>query len=223
MDYEALVEKAIDKNCPVELVETLLGWADTQRRAAAKRCFETAIGKARSAFPPLIKDISAGERYKYVDMRQIQLAIDEPLAKHGFSYYWLTAVDDGEIQVTCIVSHVDGHERQSSFSAAPDTSGNKMLIQAQGSSMTYCERYSLMAVLGLAAGTDTDAGGAQKTLSTAQVQEMVGIAEAASISIVDFCKAHNMSSLADIEVRHFQRAKTMLLSMGDNKPRGSKV
>jgi hypothetical protein len=61
------------------------------------------------------------------------------------------------VTVICVIGHADGYsEEASKLSAAPDTSGSKNPIQSIGSAVTYLERYTLRAALGLAAAKDDD-------------------------------------------------------------------
>jgi len=77
------------------------------------------------------------------------IKITAELSKHGLSASWRTE-QNGQIKVTCRISHSMGHYEETSLSADADTSGSKNAIQAVGSTITYLERYSLLAITGLA-------------------------------------------------------------------------
>ena len=65
------------------------------------------------------------------------------------------------MRVTCILTHVKGHRERTSLQAGLDQSGAKNNIQALGSTVTYLQRYSLLAAVGLATREqDNDGGGA---------------------------------------------------------------
>lgn len=64
------------------------------------------------------------------------------------------------VTVTCIISHRDGHFEENTLSAGRDESGNKNSIQAVGSTLTYLQRMTLKASLGLAASDDDDGASA---------------------------------------------------------------
>jgi hypothetical protein len=50
-----------------------------------------------------------------------------------------------------------GHSEETTLRAIPDTSGSKNSIQAIGSTVTYLQRYTLLAAVGMAAaGMDND-------------------------------------------------------------------
>ena len=85
------------------------------------------------------------------------------LSKQGLSHSWSTDQSEGSIAVTCILRHRDGHAESVSLSAAPDETGGKNRVQAVGSTVSYLERYTFLAVTGLAA-SDQDNDGARPVL-----------------------------------------------------------
>jgi hypothetical protein len=94
--------------------------------------------------------------YRHEDLAEIARTVDPILTKHGLSYRFRTQSDAGSVAVTCILSHRDGHSEETTLSASHDGSGSKNSIQAIGSTITYLQRYTLKAALGLAASNDDD-------------------------------------------------------------------
>ncbi len=74
-----------------------------------------------------------------------------------------------QVEVTCIVTHRDGHSERTTMTGPEDHSGFKNLIQSRGSSMTYLERYTLIGAFGLTT-VDTDTDGAQPKKKSANEQ-----------------------------------------------------
>ncbi len=72
------------------------------------------------------------------------------LAAHGFSHRWDTKQADGRIEVSCILTHNLGHSESTTLEASPDSSGKKNAIQQVASTVTYLQRYTLLAACGLA-------------------------------------------------------------------------
>jgi hypothetical protein len=87
-------------------------------------------------------------------------AVVASLSNHGLSHRWDTKQEGNLITVTCIITHKLGHSERTPLSASPDTSGSKNGIQAIGSTVTYLQRYTLMAATGLAASDQDDDGNA---------------------------------------------------------------
>jgi hypothetical protein len=92
----------------------------------------------------------AGTVYSHATLGDVSKAVEEPLARHGFSHSWETKQANGIITVTCKITHRLGHSESTTMEAAPDNSGKKNAIQQVASSITYMQRYTLLAACGLA-------------------------------------------------------------------------
>ena len=90
---------------------------------------------------------------------EIIACINEALSEHGLSAAWETAQNNGSVTVTCKITHIMGHSESTSLTAAPDNTGSKNPIQAIGSTVTYLQRYTLLALTGLATYEQDDDGG----------------------------------------------------------------
>ena len=160
----ALIERAIESGASVEVMERLLSLQQRWEEGLAKKAYASAIADLRPDLPEIIKNRSVDfttERgrthYRYEDLQSVTEALSPPMAKHGLSFRWRT-VSDGpdKVTVSCIISHRAGHSEENSLSARHDTSGNKNPIQALGSAVTYLQRYTLKAAVGVAASADDD-------------------------------------------------------------------
>jgi hypothetical protein len=148
----------------------------------ARKAFNRAMGKAQAEFPVIAKDnqVSYGQgktSYWHEDLAGIVSTVRPILAKYGLRFRWQTVVEGDLVRVTCLVIHDDGHEEPSTLSGPRDTSGSKNAHQSIGSGVTYLERYTLKAALGLAAAKDDDAqaAGAQTDpgkITAEQVQQI---------------------------------------------------
>ena len=149
-------------------------------------------------------------------MGEIARTVDPILAKHGLSYRFRTEQQEGgAVRVICIVAHRDGHAEENALTAGRDESGNKNNIQAVGSTITYLQRYTLKAALGLAASNDDDAKAvtvAEKGGSITEVQaaNLRALIEEVGADIVKFCNYMNVEAIPDITVADFPRAIAML-------------
>lgn len=104
--------------------------------------------------PPEIyktKSVSfTGTSYMHATLGDVAKAVVDALARHNFSHSWETKQAGGFITVTCKITHRLGHFESTSMEATPDQSGKKNAIQAVASSITYMQRYTLLAACGLA-------------------------------------------------------------------------
>lgn len=158
----ALLQQAIASGANIEVLERLMSLEERWRANQAKRAFDAAMAALRLEMPPIVKnqtvDFTSNRgrtHYKYEDLADVSEALTPVMAKHGLSFRWRT--QPGEpVTVTCIVSHREGHSEECALSAPRDESGNKNAIQSLGSAITYLQRYTLKAALGVAAARDDD-------------------------------------------------------------------
>ena len=169
---DALIERAaLDASTPMEKLESLIKLAQQREEKAAKIAFATALSAARGELPPILKNAevdfdnknSKGKtQYKYETLAGIAKEVDPILSRHGLSYRFCTKQADGRVQVSCILAHSSGYEESTSLAAGMDNSGNKNGFQALGSAVTYLERYTLKAALGISVEKDDDGQAAGK-------------------------------------------------------------
>jgi hypothetical protein len=162
MIERAARDQSVDLAKMAQLMEWRKEMIADQRRAA----FDAAMASAKAEIPVIKKNRrvgfdhkSGGERteYSHEDMGEIARTVDPILGKFGLSYRYRVSSNLNEpISVTCIVSHRDGHFEETTLTAGRDDSGKKNAIQQVGSSITYLQRYTLKAALGLAASHDDD-------------------------------------------------------------------
>jgi hypothetical protein len=95
--------------------------------------------------------------YAHASLDNCTEVIGAALSECGLSYYWETEQANGVITVTCVLSHEDGHSTRTPLMSTPDSSGGKNGIQSVGSTITYLQRYTLLAATGTATkGQDDD-------------------------------------------------------------------
>jgi hypothetical protein len=131
-----------------------------QRRAE----FDEAMAAAKAEIPTITKnrevDFTSQKgrtHYRYEDLGEIAKVVSPILAKHGLSYRYRTTSNINEpVTVTCIVSHRGGHFEENTLCGGKDDTGGKNLLQQVGSTLTYLQRMTLKAALGLAASNDDD-------------------------------------------------------------------
>jgi hypothetical protein len=155
-DNRSLVERAVDRGLPIEIIKEMMDLAERQRAIEARKAFDEAMARASAEMPTLLKTRDA-DRYKFEDLALVIEAVREPLSRYGLSFRWRTSQERGLIRVTCVVSHKDGHYEETSLEAAPERvlpSGNA--VQNLGAAVSYLQRYTLKAALGVAATKDTD-------------------------------------------------------------------
>ena len=165
--WAALAERMV-ANPAVDLdkFERMLAMKERVDANNARIAFADALSRARAEIPPITKDATVdflskktGDRtfYRHETLAGIAKVIDPILSKYGLSYRFRTEQGQGGVKVFCIIAHAAGHAEETSLSCAPDGSGSKNPFQAVGSAVTYLQRYTLKASLGLSAEVDDDA------------------------------------------------------------------
>lgn len=128
----------------------------------ARKAYQRALNALKAALPKVIaKDGKVDytpqgkERvfYRHATLAGVMDSVTEHLTAHGFSVSWVPArLPNGHVQVTCRLTHCEGHSESCSLDATVDGSGGKNSIQAVGSTVSYLERYTILSLLGLATG-----------------------------------------------------------------------
>lgn len=201
-----MLGRAVASGATMDVLEKLMGLQERYEANQARKAFDAAVANAKAELKPVLKT-REGHNGKYEDFAAIANAVDPTLGKYGLSYRFRAAQAE-RISVTCILSHKDGHSEDTTLSGPADTSGNKNAIQAIGSTLTYLQRYSLKAALGLAATHDDDskAGGQGETVSEEQVETIQSLIVEVAADIPKFCKYMKVERIEDIPAKQYQRA-----------------
>jgi hypothetical protein len=123
------------------------------------------------------------------------------------------------IVVTCILSK-GGYREENSLPGPADTSGSKNPIQAIGSTVTYLERITLKAALGLSATDDDDGnsagrnGGPQSSdefyVTPEQVAELERLLALTGRSVELFCKKFYLAEIGHLPASKYDLAVNFL-------------
>lgn len=180
-----MVQTAMERGMDAATIKEFMDLADRHEAKQAKRAFDQAMSEFRSRCPTIARSAKA-HNSNYAPLDKTIDQIKGLMHECGLSHSWRTAQDGDKITVTCVVSHVDGHSEQTSLSSAPDDGGKMNSIQRIGSAVSYLERYTLFAILGLASGDMDDDG------------------NTASVEVIDDGKLADLQTLID-EIPNFNR------------------
>lgn len=224
----ALLSDAIQKGMGIEVIREIKDMAKEMAADEARRAFDAAMSDAKAEIPVILKNKHVefeskdankeGTSYRHEDLGQIARTVDPILAKHGLSYRFRTTSAPNEpVTVTCIVAHRAGHFEENTLTAGRDDSGKKNTIQSIGSTITYLQRYTLKAALGLAAAADDDGKGAEPppVITEKQAAELVELIEVAADELGNttveahraaFLKHMKAESIGAIPAKDYRRA-----------------
>lgn len=154
---EIAIQKGVDADTLGKLMDLQLRWdAEQQRKAyiGAMAIFRANPPEIKKTKKVQYKDVT----YYHAELDKTVELISEALAKVNIRPSWRTSDTSGKITVTCVLTHNLGHsEDVATLQGPPDVTGSKNNVQAIGSTVTYLQRYTLLAGTGLAAeGQDDD-------------------------------------------------------------------
>ncbi|MCH7936629.1 MAG: ERF family protein [Proteobacteria bacterium] len=204
-----------------ELLDVKTQWEKTE----AKKAFVVALN-AFKADPPQItknKTVSFGRgegktEYDHATLDQVCDVVGKALAEQGLSHTWDLEQSEnvsGPVKVTCILTHVLGHSERVSLQSPPDDSGSKNRIQQIASTVTYLERYTLLAATGLATqDQDNDGGPVTEFIYADQKEELIALIKEIGAdnpkSNRSFLKYLGVKTLDEIPADKFDEAKAAL-------------
>lgn len=159
---------AVEQGADLDKLEKLMGLQERWENKEAKKAFSAAISGFRGDCPTIAKTAKVavtktGITAAYAPLHEVMETIAPILKSYDLSARWQTAQPgNGIMRVTCIITHAAGHSEETSLESALETSGSKSPIQSIGSTISYLERYTIFAALGLSS-KEMDDDGAQYT------------------------------------------------------------
>ena len=177
----------------------------------AKKAYHVAMSAFKMNPPEITKDKTVkykDVKYTHASLGNVTKTINAELSKHGLSASWQTA-QNGAISVTCKITHIMGHSEETTLSAQSDGSGSKNAIQAIGSTITYLQRYTLLALTGLATEEQDDDGQGSQPVEKISEDQIFQLAEGIDLLCIDkpkFLKYMKIESLGDMPVSEYSKA-----------------
>jgi len=223
-----LIEKLVtQKDVDVTKLEKLMEMQERWEANEARKAYYVDLTNFRAECPDIEKtknvnfETQKGKtNYNYAGLAEVEKQIRPLLRKHGFAITWRTGQVESQVSVTCRLSHVMGHSEETSLCALPDTSGNKQPIQAVGSTISYLERYTMFAILGLASKEmDTD-GNPQVEMATSEDIEEIKCELASTDS--DVPKFLKCLALEDFSNMTKEQYKKGMKAINEKKKKGAK-
>lgn len=172
----SLIRDAVAGGASIEVVRGLWDLQKEFEAHEAKKAYHAAMSEFKKNPPDIEKDAQVkyearggNTQYRHATLGNIATKINKALGGHGLSATWKTDQNDnGRIRVTCTITHAKGYSESTSLISDPDKSGGKNDIQAIGSTVTYLQRYTILALTGLATKDQDDDGKA----ATPQKQDL---------------------------------------------------
>lgn len=196
----------------LEKMEKLMVLQERWEATEAKKEYQRAMTQFKANPPKIEKDSQVAfkdVKYKYANLANVCEKIGAELSKYGLSASWTTQ-QNGSVSVTCRITHVKGHSEETTLSAPADTTGSKNAIQAIGSTVSYLERYTLLALTGLATyEQDTDerpAEGPVEYITDEQKGMILDMITATESDLPKFLKYLKVESLETMPASVYNKA-----------------
>lgn len=206
---------AVERGADLDQLTKLMDLQERWEANEARKAFVEALN-AFKADPPVIartkkasfvsKRTGGLTEYDYATLDKVSDIIGKALAEHGLSHSWRTdQSDDQAIRVTCILRHRLGHSEEVTMRAMPDDSGGKNLIQQIGSTVSYLERYTLLAATGLAAADQDDDGatGGATPIDAEQKEQIIALIKETGADTAKLCKYFGVENIDQLAAAQF--------------------
>lgn len=184
-----------------------------------------ALAKAQGEIRGAVKDSTNPHfKSKYADLASVWDACRLPLSKHGLAVIQTTEpTDNGRVRVITTLAHSSGQWVRGTLDVAP----TQNTPQGMGSALTYCRRYALAAMVGVAPDDDDDGNAASSRngngnhppvprpaalISDAEKAELVDLMRQAKVSDTrKFLDYLRVASLDELPADKFADARAALV------------
>ncbi len=156
-----LLQLAVEQGADLDRLERLMALQERWEAGEARKAFTLAMTEFKAEPLEIFKRkaVSFNDvHYKHAELSDVADVIVPAMARHGLSHRWDVKQENARVTVTCTVTHRAGHAESVTMDAAPDDSGKKNKIQQIASAVTYLQRYTLLAIAGLATKSEDDDG-----------------------------------------------------------------
>ena len=219
----SMLAVAVQRGMDVATIKDLMQLQKEWEANEARKAFNVAFAAFKAESVQIIKGVTIEsgplKGKKHADLFDVVSAATPALSKHGLSTAWRLSKDEKDwMEVTCTLSHAAGHSESVSMGGGPDDGPGRNAIQARGSAKTYLERYTLTAILGLAATELDDDGAGAKGMGEgaradfeAAIEALIDRPSADKLwaEIAAACdKANDLAAHRDLKAKLTEKAKT---------------
>lgn len=211
----ALLQRALDRNVPVEAMEKLVSLHERVSDRQARAEFFEARAKFQAECPPIPRSASVDYvtknggvvKYSYADLDAIVRVVKPILHRHGFAYTWDFEEQAGKLICQFRLTHIGGHSEVSKYTNPISQSEKMSPSQNVGSCATVARRQSMVSGLGLT-DTDDDPDGADvcETITDKQEADLVSLIQEVGADGGKFLAWLKVAKLADLPASRYAGA-----------------
>lgn len=153
-----MLQMVVEQGGDLDKIEKFMNLAAAWEEREAKKAYTIAMSDFRRDCPIITRTRQGYNDKFFAGLAETIDEIKDLLAANGLSHSWVTTQEGDQVTVKCCITHIAGHTECTQLTAGPDKTGNKNSIQAIGSTVSYLQRYTLFAILGLASKDMDDDG-----------------------------------------------------------------
>lgn len=200
-----LLALAVQQGASLDQLERLMALQERFEANEARKAYADAFAAFKSGEPIHIQKDKRVKfttqkgttEYTHATIGNVVKVLTEALGRYGFSHAWNSKQDRQFVTIECSLRHRSGHHESVSMSAEIDTSGSKNHIQAIGSTVTYLQRYTLLAITGCATTDQPDDDGAAGGRREQQAAQKMDDAPQALIDQAELAAGNGTAFYAD--------------------------
>jgi hypothetical protein len=215
----SVIEKAVaNPEIDIEKMQQLLDLQERIMDKGAEASFNQAMVMALAEIPSFEQNTS-GHKFMYASFESINHVVKPILAKHGlFMNFTTNFPNEGGVMVTAVITHKDGHAKQTTGLFPFDTSGSKNDIQAVGSAISYGKRYMQSSLLNITTHSEDDDGFAsQKKVGTNEIANLTKGLVKAGQGDAGLCTYLEVAKLSEIPMDKYAEAVQFIKNIVEAK------
>lgn len=215
-----IARAASDPSVNVEKMAALLAMHRELAAEKARSTYFAAMNAAQAEIQPVVKTVeNIQTKSFYAKLEHVDAAIRPIYLRHGFSlsYDTVAPLAPGNIRISCLCAHVDGHAERYGREAPADTLGPKgsavkTILHGGASTETFLKRYLECGIFNVVLkGMDDDGvlGGSQP-ITEEQVKTIADLIAWTNSNLDKFLAFMGAATIADIQEKDFARAVNIL-------------
>jgi len=224
---QVIIEK-IREGASLEETKQYYAFLREIQRDEARIMFDADFVVMQGELPEVPKlgriDHGGGRGYNYARWEDINDHIKPVLQKYGFGLRFdIITETESLFEIEAILVHRSGYSICTRKKLPIDKSGAKNIVQAYGSTQSYAQRYSAIALLNLTSrNEDTDANGGRngddnRTISPTQIDEIYALLDNDEDRIERFRALQKLKLIGDMPASRFEGAIEAIKAVNKRK------
>lgn len=208
---EAIIQLSRDKDARIDVIERLVALQERQETRHAQTAFMNAMADCQKEIPQIQQDgrimVKGQERSRFALHEDIDFAIRPIYTAHGFAVSYGTTSKDNKVEVSCTVSHRQGHSKTEAILLPIDASEFRSAIQSIGSTITYAKRQLLGMHFNIVTrGKDNDGQGGGAKITDDQAKDLQALMEEVKQDIPRFLNYFKIEKVSELPAKELAGA-----------------